>query len=111
MHTRFLDRCITRKKDDETLDDLMPEFDKILFRDSYDLIWKTLTVSEKELVRLIVSSESGKVSEIKKAMKSPSSFSSLRARLINKHLVNTDERGYIKIQLPSFKEYVQLWHS
>ena len=89
----------------------MPEFDKILFRDSYDLIWKTLTVSEKELVRLIVSSESGKVSEIKKAMTSPSSFSSLRARLINKHLVNTDERGYIKIQLPSFKEYVQLWHS
>lgn len=99
------------KKPKETLADLVSVFDKILFSDSYDLIWKSLTAAEQELVRLIVSTPSGKASEIKRKMSKPSGFDSLRGRLINKHLINTEERGVIRIDLPRFREYVQLWHS
>ncbi len=94
----------------DTLESLMPEFDKIIFGDSYDLIWKSLTVAEQELVKLIVTSDTGKASDIKSAMSHPQGYDSLRQRLRNKHLINTDERGYIRINLPRFKEYVILWH-
>jgi len=98
------------KEKKDTLEDLIPQFDRILFGDSYDLIWKSLTKAERQLVRLIVLSDSGKVSQIKEKMNSPSGFDSLRNRLMNKHLINTEERGYIKIDLPRFREYVLLWH-
>ena len=98
------------KKSDEGIEDLIPEFDKILFRDSYDLIWKSLTVAERELVRIIVTSDTGKAADIKAEMKSPSGYDSLRARLDNKHILDTSQRGYVRIPLPRFKEYVTLWH-
>ena len=92
------------------LDDLVPEFEKILFRDSYELIWSTLTQAEKELVRIIVTTESGKVLDIKAKMSKPSGYSSLRARLENKHVINTKTRGYVAINLPRFREFVIKWH-
>lgn len=98
------------KQKKETFEDLLPSFDKVMFSDSYDLIWKSLTAAEQELVRIIVASDSGKVSEIKAAMSHPQGFDSLRMRIRNKHLINTDNRGYVKIELPRFKEYVMLWH-
>ena len=99
------------KTENEDLDDLLPEFDKVLFRDSYDLIWKSLTAAEREMAKAIVNSETGKTSEIKEQMKSPSGYDSLRMRLDNKHLIDISERGYIKINLPRFKDYIRLWHS
>ena len=44
-------------------------------------------------------------------MNYPKGYDSLRQRIRNKHLINTEERGSIKIDLPRFKEYVKLWHS
>ena len=98
------------KKSQEDLEDLIPEFDKIMFRDSYDLIWNSLTPAEQELTKLIVDSATGKVADIKAKMKNPGSYDTLRSRLDNKHLVDISEHGYIKICLPRFKEYVTLWH-
>ncbi|MBQ9437968.1 MAG: hypothetical protein IJU50_06510 [Lachnospiraceae bacterium] len=98
-----------RKRD--KLEDLFSEFDKIMFGDSYDLIWKSLTGAEQDLVRLIVSSPTGKAADIKAAMPHPRSYDSLRQRIRNKHLINTDARGYVRIELPRFKEYVLLWHN
>ena len=37
-------------------------------------------------------------------------YDSLRARLDNKHILDTSRRGYVRIPLPRFKEYVTLWH-
>lgn len=98
------------KKNKETLEDIIPLFDKVIFGDSYDLIWKSLTKAEQEMVRLIASSDSGKTSEIKSAMTKPQNYDTLRQRIRNKHLINTEDRGYIRIDLPRFKEYVLLWH-
>ncbi len=75
----------------------------------YDLIWSTLTNAEKELVKIIVNEDSGSVADIKAKMPNPSSFASLRDRLIKKHLLASHERGTLHIVLPRFKEYVELW--
>ena len=91
------------------IEKLVPDFDKIMFRDSYELIWNTLTRAEKDMVRDIVST-SGKAADIKKRMKSPSSYSSLRSRLESKHLINTETYGYVSIDLPRFEKFVLLWH-
>lgn len=75
----------------------------------YDLIWSTLTNAEKDLVMIIVNEASGSVADIKAKMHNPSSFASLRDRLIKKHLLTSHERGSLHIVLPRFKEYVDLW--
>lgn len=92
----------------ENIESLFPEFDKIMFQDSYDLIWNSLTEAEKEMVKAILFS-AGKTTEIKERMTNPNNYDSLRSRLLKKHLVSLQERGVIEINLPRFKEYVQLW--
>ncbi len=93
----------------ETLDDIIPDFERIMFRDSYDLIWKSLTEGEKEVVRCIYKTKDGRTEDIKSHMQNPSTYSVYRNRLINKHVVDGDTRGYLKIRLPRFDRFVELW--
>ncbi|MCR5226110.1 MAG: hypothetical protein K6E27_02705 [Eubacterium sp.] len=97
------------KDKDETLDDLIPDFERIMFKDSYELIWKSLTNAEKDIVRNIFKSKTGKAEDIKKLMKNPTTYSVYRDRLINKHIVDADTRGYLKIKLPRFDRYIEIW--
>ncbi len=97
------------KKDTETLEDILPDFDRIMFRDSYDLIWKDLTQAEKDLIKCIYRSKTGKTEDIKALMKKPGTYSVYRDRLINKHIVDGDVRGYLKIQLPRFDKFIEIW--
>lgn len=97
------------RKEGETLEDILPDFERILFKDSYELIWKTLTKGEKELVRCIYCSKDGRADSIKALMSNPSSYPVYRGRLINKHIVEGDTRGYLKIRLPRFKKYIEIW--
>ena len=99
------------KKSSETIDDLMPEFERILFKDSYELIWKTLTNTEKEVIRCIFKSQDGKAEKVKALMSNPSAYSVYRDRLINKHLVDGNTRGYLRINLPRFEKYIEIWGS
>ena len=98
-----------QKRDDETLDDIIPDFERILFKDSYDLIWKSLTNAEKELVRCLYQTRDGKTEDIKKLMSNPRSYPVYRNRLINKHIVDGDTRGHLKIRLPSFEKFIEIW--
>lgn len=97
------------KKENETLDDIMPEFERIMFRDSYELIWQSLSKGEKEIVRCIYKTPDGKAEDIKALMSNPASYSVFRSRLINKHLVDANTRGYLKIRLPRFDKFVEIW--
>ena len=97
------------KKKNETLEDIIPDFERIMFKDSYELIWKKLTNGEKDLVRCIFASKNGKADEIKALLRKPSTYPVYRDRLINKHLVNGDSRGYLKIRLPRFEKYIEIW--
>lgn len=75
----------------------------------YDLIWGTLTEAEQELVKIILNCDSGSTKEIKEKMQKPSGFASLRDRLIKKHLLLSENRGFVSVHLPRFKEYVDIW--
>ena len=97
------------KKKEETLDDLIPAFENIMFKDSYDMIWQKLTEGEKEMVRCICRTKDGKIDDVKAIMNNPSSYNTFRIKLINKHLVNGSKRGYLKINLPRFDSFVELW--
>ena len=93
----------------ESLDDIIPEFERIMFKDSYDLIWQSLTKAEKELIRYIYESGSGKAEDIKALMDKPSTYPVYRERLINKHIVDGKSRGYLKINLPRFDKFIEMW--
>ncbi|RKM63100.1 hypothetical protein D6856_02975 [Butyrivibrio sp. XB500-5] len=97
------------KQKNETISDLIPEFERILFRDSYDLVWKSLSKGEKEVIRCICRTKDGKAEDIKNLMKNKASYPVYRSRLLNKHLVNDEERGYMKIRLPHFDRFVEIW--
>ena len=97
------------KKEDEVLEDLIPNFERIIFKDSYELIWQSLTPGEKEVVRCIYKSKTGKAEDIKKIMKNPTTYPVFRNRLINKHIVDGDTRGFLSINLPRFDKYIEIW--
>lgn len=97
------------KKLNETMDEIVYDFDKVLFRDSYELIWDSLTAAEKKLVKNICDTETGKVAEIKEKMEKPGNFCVFRERLDKKHLLCLKKRGYVSIELPRFKEFVEMW--
>ena len=50
-----------------------------------------------------------KVSDIKEKMENQNSYSVLRSRLENKHILSTSEWGKARVDLPEFKEFVNLW--
>lgn len=85
------------------------EFDEKI-GSQYDLLWDNMTDAEQELVRIIVNTESGDVSEIKSKMKKESGYTSLRDRLIKKHMLLAQGRGIITVPLPRYREYVNNWH-
>lgn len=100
--------CFNQKK--SVIDDeITEEFDDTI-GSQYDLLWNSMTEAEQELVRIIVNTESGLVSEIKKKMDKESGFTSLRDRLLKKHMLLAKSRGVIMVPLPRFKEYVNNWH-
>lgn len=66
-------------------------------------------ISDDIIVRLIYQTKDGKAADIKKLMNNPGTYSIYRDRLINKHLVNGDTYGYLKIRLPRFEKYINLW--
>lgn len=85
------------------------EFDEAI-GPQYDLLWTSLTDAEQKLVKIIVNTESGNVSEIKEKMEGSSGFNSLRERIFKKHMLISPSRGKVEVPLPRFKEYVELWH-
>ena len=97
------------KNEKETLEDIIPDFERIMFRDSYELIWKTLTNGEREVIRCIYKTRDGKAEDIKALMNNPSGYPVYRDRLINKHIVDASTRGYLKIRLPRFDKYIEIW--
>lgn len=90
--------------------DLEDAFDETI-GSQYDLLWSTLTDSEQKLVKIILDTESGQIAEIKSKMKKSSGFTSLRDRLLKKHILIAEKRGTVAIPLPRFKQYVDTWHS
>ena len=74
----------------------------------YDKIWSELSAKDRKVLYVATKTENGKIAEIREMLKMESNeFSPYRERLIKKGLLNGDERGYVKFELPLFEEYVK----
>lgn len=91
------------KSKNDTIEDVFKNFD-MRMASTYDLIWNSLTSSEREFIKVAVNSETGSRSEIEPLV---SGYSQHRQSLKKKHVIDASENGYIKINLPRFKEYIE----
>ena len=87
--------------------ELLSSFD-MRMAPTYDLIWGSLTASEKGFLKALLESENGTRTELEKRVKG---YSQHRDSLKKKHLLDTSEPGILKVSLPRFKEYVEKNHS
>ncbi len=73
----------------------------------YDKIWSELSVNDKRVMVAIAGSTEGKTAEIRKQVGMETNiFSTYRERLIKKGVINGETRGYVKMALPFFREFV-----
>ena len=87
---------------------VLPEFRQYLDEFVYDKIWSELSARDKKILDAISRVESGKIEEIRALMGiETNEFNPYRKRLINRGLINGSERGYVKLVLPMFREYIR----
>lgn len=95
-----------KKKEDETLDDVIPNLKTQLFAYSYEKIWKELSDNDKFLVRLMSDKEEYKREELLVLMGDKKNlYSVYRDRLLKRGLAES-RQGYISLSLPFFADYI-----
>ncbi len=97
------------KKENETIDDLMPDYENDLFKNSYELIRKDLSDTDREFIKAFYASKTGKAEDIKANMVNPAIYDMYRKRLINKHIFDDERRGYLTSRLPMFEQFFKIW--
>lgn len=95
-----------RKKENESLKDVVSALKAELFAYSYEKIWEELSENDRFLIRLLSGKEEYKREELIVLMgEKKGLYSMYRDRLIKKGLVNV-RQGYISLSLPFFADYV-----
>ena len=96
-----------KKKEDESLEDILPGLKAELFAYSYEKKWEEMTEMDRFLAGLLTEKEEYKREEVLKLMGEKSgSYSMYRDRLIKRGILNT-RQGYISLALPYFGEYIK----
>ena len=96
-----------KKKDTESLEDILPKLKAELFAYSYEKIWEEMTEMDRFLVSLLTEKEEYKRDEVLKLMGSRAgNYSMYRDRLIKRGILNS-RQGFISLALPYFAEYVK----
>jgi hypothetical protein len=96
-----------RKKNNETLSDIIQNLRTELFAYSYEKIWEELTDSDRFLLRILTDKKEYKREEILRLMGDRSgNYSMYRDRLIKRGLLDS-RQGYISLALPFFAEYIK----
>ncbi|MBQ9504424.1 MAG: hypothetical protein IJU93_05395 [Lachnospiraceae bacterium] len=96
------------KKESETLEDLIPDYERILFK-SYNLDWPELTDKEQDFIRSFYKGKTGKAKDTKAHMTNPDAYNIYRDRLIDKHFFSANKRGYLEPKLPRFDRFIEIW--
>ena len=74
----------------------------------YVKIWSELSPCDKQFLKNVVDSGSGKAEDIKSLMKMDNGkYSVYRSRLIKSGILDGDSHGYVKITLPMFEEFIK----
>lgn len=108
---QLLGYILFNKGKDTPRQEILEEFDREMAQ-TYELIWNSMTEAEQNLVRIIAESTSDKREDIEGKM-AKKGYDSLRQRLSSKHIVKAyrvGTTGYIKLLLPRYKEYIEMWH-
>ena len=93
---------------DEISDMVLAQVDNALAIKVYNKLWSELSDTEKWYMSFIVRKEKMPVSELLElTKKSHSDWSRPRKKLKEKRIIDTSERGEIRLLLPRFKEYVE----
>ena len=88
-------------------DDIIGQFDAMLYDGSYKAIWDHLTEREKDIIIAIAHAEEGKVKRIREKVNMESNqFSPYRNNLKEYGLIYTSNYGEIHFSLPRFTEFV-----
>jgi energy-coupling factor transporter ATP-binding protein EcfA2 len=96
-----------KKKNDEVLDDIIPDLRAELFAYSYEKIWEELTEADRFLAGLLVEKNEYKREEVLKLMGDKAgNYSMYRDRLIKRGLLES-RHAYISFALPFFAEYIK----
>ncbi len=97
---------------DMPLDKLSRMFDEYMEEYSYEKIWSELSNKDREIVSLLVSSETGslRVKDIKeRAHLTDQSFPTYKRRLTGSGVIAVNTYGYCELSLPRFKEIAINW--
>lgn len=96
-----------KKKESETLDDVIPQLKSELFAYSYEKIWEEMSEGDRFLTKLLVDQEEYKRDEILTLMGCrANNYSMYRDRLLKKGILFA-RQGYISLALPYFADYVK----
>ena len=95
------------KNKSETFEDIMIDYDEIIFSESYEKIWEELTENERSLVKVML--DHRKREDILNHMDNPKNYSNYRNSLIRSGIVKEIRRGEVDFVLPHFDEYVKYY--
>lgn len=96
-----------RKKEGQSLSDLIPELKSELFAYSYEKILEELTEEDRFLVKLLTENEEYKREEVLELMgKKSGNYSMYRDRLLKRGILES-RQAYISFALPFFVEYLK----
>ena len=83
------------------------DYRQILEEYVYDKIWTELSEKDKTVLTAVAETADGNSSEIRKHLDmAENQYAPYRQRLIRKGVVDGSERGFLKLTLPFFKEYI-----
>lgn len=74
---------------------------------AYEKIWAELSRNDRKILYGMAKTKSGNIKEIRDLLEmSTNKFNPYRQRLIRRGIISGDERGYVRILLPFFDQYV-----
>ena len=83
------------------------EYKQYLYDYSYDKIWAEMSLEDRRIAHAAALSEDGKIAGIRSHLGIDTNhFNPYRKRLIRKGVLNGEQYGYVRFELPYFREYV-----
>lgn len=96
-----------KKRNTETLEDLIPALKAELFAYSYEKVWEEMTETDRFLVSIITEKNEYKREEVLRRMgERAGNYSMYRDRLIKRGILEA-RQAYISLALPFFADYVK----
>ena len=74
---------------------------------AYDKVWSELSRKDQEVLCGVAQVKLGRISEIRELLGlNTNEFNPYRQRLIRKGVISSEERGYVRLLLPFFDQYI-----